>query len=307
MKRTLLSACCLLTALISPAYCAAEDLSKGWLVDGFFGMNGFLSGAQNSRHGEGEIYSASAFGDLRAVFDYSIVYWDFRLRAEYGMIKPLGEKIRKGADEFDLDAYHVWQVHDWVNPYIRVSFDSRFTAGHDFFRNPEDLHITYRKGRSETRTTTQLRIHESFNPTYFGEGMGAYFTALGQPDKVVGVMVGVAGRQLAAANYLVEQDIRSTSAIEYREIGNYAEWGGEVIVDSRFRPLDQLLISSTLDVFYSFDGDLLVEWNADVSYQIWKILYLRGMLDANYNERVVSKTQWRQGLMLSLAFQVGNK
>lgn len=282
---------------------ADEETSTLWDWSLILGGDFLFANHDNQTSGESRVRTGSLFLDTRTRFVQSFIMWDLRLKLEYGLAKVQGQKTRKAIDDLDIDAAHVWRIHRWINPYIRIRIDSQISAGHTFFSKAVDVRFLG-TNKPTKRHTGHLRVSSSFDPTIFGESLGAYFPIIKKEKLKLAFLLGVGGQQFVTDHFYVRRDNKHTPEIEFEWIDDFESWGADGALDLFAMPFEKLSFSSTFECFQSFDGQTRLDWENEMTFQIWQYFFLICSVDMLYDEEIDNEIQWSETVMLRIALRL---
>lgn len=206
--------------------------------------------------------------------------WETRGRGTYGQSR-LGELgTRKASDELMFETVYTRKVSEWVNPFAAVRFQSQFAAGYDY---------------DDTLGTSE-RVSGVFDPAYLTQTLGLEKSW----EDAYRVRVGGGLKQTFSAARYGYADDPETAPIETFRV----EPGASINLEARRGIMEDILLTSMLDIFVNFRGvdEVNVRWENQVAAKVNSRISANFGFDLLYDKSLSTRRQIHQSLSVGVSF-----
>ena len=208
--------------------------------------------------------------------------------------------VIKSRDEVRLEATYTYFATKSVGPYVNVqaltrAFPTNLVAAEGAVIAKQRLDGT--TSVQSVEANDSFRVANAFSPTKFRESGGVNYAALRSAIARVNLRTGLSYRQNIFRNTFVQDDVESTSEVEYRQVGSFNQLGMEGGLRLQANFGGRALLNSSLTLFSDFleDGDVTVEWKNTLGLRISDIISLEYSLDLIREPQVDTSAQLEQG------------
>jgi hypothetical protein len=200
--------------------------------------------------------------------------WESRAKAAFGQSRMADLGTRKVADELTLETMYTRHFSEWLNPFASARLQTQFAPGYDY----------------DDEAGTRARVSGSFDPTYLTQTVGLG-RAWGETFRARGG--GSLKETFSAARY-------GYAGADGRKV----EPGASVIAELRYGFMENMLLTSVLDVFADFKGvDAIdVRWENQVTAKVNSFVSANFGLDLLYDKDLSTSRQLRQSLAIGISF-----
>lgn len=236
-------------------------------------FDNWSKGGTNTMSWEGRLEGAV----IRKEVDWD---WETRARVAYGQSHLDGLGTRKASDELMFETVYTRNVMEWINPFAAGKLQSQFAAGYDY----------------NDSAGTRTRVTGPFDPTYVTQtvGLGKSWT-----DAYTVRVGGTLKETFSAAQYGYADDTE-TAEIETFKI----EPGASFIADVRRDLMENILLTSNLNVFVNFRGieAIDVRWENQLTAKVNSFVSLNAGLEILYDKDISARRQIRQTMAVGVSF-----
>jgi hypothetical protein len=206
--------------------------------------------------------------------------WESKGKAVFGQSRLDGIGTRKASDELSLESMYTRKVSEWVNPFASARFQSQFAPGFAY----------------DDAAGTRARASGIFDPAYLSQTVGMGRTW----QEAFKVRTGGTLKQTFSAARYGYADDPATAEIETFRL----EPGASLIAELRRGLMENILLTSTLDIFANFKGlDAVdVRWENQVTAKVNSFVSANAGLDMLYDKDVSTRRQIRQSLAIGISF-----
>jgi Protein of unknown function (DUF3078) len=205
--------------------------------------------------------------------------WENKGKAIYGRSEIAGLSSRKSADVLDLETIYTRKLGTWVNPFASARLQTQFDAGYKY----DD--------------TSSTRVSAPFDPLYLTQTAGVGYTAI----KDLNVRLGFALKEtFSDSRYGYADDKETASEIE----SFLFEPGLSFTTIYKFSPMENIAVSTTLDVFVNFKGTEEIDgrWENMVTAKVNKYISTNFALDLLYDKDLSESRQMKESLSIAISF-----
>lgn len=200
--------------------------------------------------------------------------WETKAKAAFGQSRVASLGTRKSADELSVETIYTRHVSEWVNPFASARLQTQFYAGYEY----------------DDTADTSTRVSGPFDPTYVTQtvGLGKDF------DDAYKVRAGATLKEtFSAARY----GYAGSS-------GSRVEPGASVIIEVRKGVMENILLTSVLDIFADFKGleAVDVRWENQIGAKVNSFVSANFGLDVLYDRDQSTSRQIRQSLAVGISF-----
>lgn len=277
MSRTLRPAACLAIALAAFSQASAQDSDvppSPWKYTASGNLNlsqayfdNWTKGGSNALAWESRLEG----GALRTAEDWD---WESKGKAVYGQSRLEGLGTRKAADELSFETIYTRKVSEWVNPFASARVQTQFAAGYTY----------------DDSAGTRARVSGPFDPTYATQTVG------------LGKSWGEAYKARVGATL---KETFSAARYGYAGAdGRKVEPGASLVLDVRQSLMENILLTSVLDIFADFKGvDAVdVRWENRIAAKVNALVSANFGLDVLYDKDQSTSRQIRQSLAVGISF-----
>ncbi len=206
--------------------------------------------------------------------------WESKGKAVFGQSRLDGLGTRKAADEISLETMYTYKVSEWVNPFASARFQSQFAPGFEY----------------DDEADTSARVSGIFDPAYLTQTVGLAKSW----QEAYKVRVGGTLKQTFSAARYGYADDPDTEGVETFRVEPGASFTAEV----RRGIMENILLSSTLDIFTNFKGADAVDvrWENQVSAKVNSFVSANAALDVLYDKDLSTRRQVRQSVAVGISF-----
>lgn len=263
---------------------APKDTS--WKTTGLFGLNVSNTSLSNWQGGGQNNFAINAVFNLEVNYKKKDVEWLNKLDAQFGMLRPGQEVIRKNMDQlFFLSKFNKKALGNHTYYAIQGDYRSQFAPGYK-----------YENGKVVGSATSDLN-----SPGYIQLALGldykpnSYFSAAVLP---LATKITMVNRQ-----YLADDGMYGVPAATYDTAGNMItpgtktryEYGGRIVLKFKKEVVKNFTIDSYLDLFSNYQnnpGNIDVVFNNLLTYKLNKLLTLTFICQMLYDDDIIIKRDW---------------
>jgi len=208
--------------------------------------------------------------------------WESKARAVYGQTKLAGLGSRKSADEALIQTLYTHKVDFFsLNPFASARFQTQFTPGYKY----------------DDAASTRLRVSGAFDPSYLEQTLGV---SRNFKDIVKTRLGGTLKETFSATRYGYADDAETASEIESFKL----EPGASLNVDFRMGLMENILLTSVLDLFANFKGWDAIDGRFEnlVTAKVNKFISVNLGFDVLYDLDVSVDRQIKESLAIGISF-----
>jgi hypothetical protein len=266
---------------LSDSALAYRDTAYGWKNSAVGNVNLSQSHFDNWSKGGTDALSWEVRLEGRALRKEEKTEWESKGKALYGQSRVEGLGTRKASDELTLESMYTYLWTEWVNPFASIRFQSQFIAGYKY----------------NDSLGTRDRVSGPFDPAYLTQTVGlgrawrdAYKVRAG----------GTLKETFSSAAYGYADDKETLAKIETFKL----EPGASLILEVRQELMENILLTSVLDVFANFKGteETDVRWENQLTAKVNRWVSANAALDVLYDHDLSTRRQIRQSLSVGISF-----
>ena len=266
---------------LSDSALAYRDTAYGWKNSALGNVNLSQSHFDNWSKGGTDDLSWEVRLEGRALKKEEKTEWESKGKALYGQSRVEGLGTRKASDELTLETMYTYLWTEWVNPFASTRFQSQFAPGYAY----------------NDSLGTRERVSGPFDPSYLTQtlGVGRSWT------DAYKVRVGATLKEtFSAAAYGYADDEETLTEVETFKL----EPGASFIAEVRQPLMENILLTSILDVFANFKGtrETDVRWENQVTAKVNRWVSANAALDVLYDRDISARRQIRQTLGIGISF-----
>ncbi|HTY36800.1 MAG TPA: DUF3078 domain-containing protein [Bacteroidota bacterium] len=207
--------------------------------------------------------------------------WTNDYKFAFGQTKIGSQSTRKSDDKIDLGTVLTLKLGSYINPYAAASLKSQFAVGYIY-----------------DNAGNATAVSKFFDPAYIMQSVGAGY----QPITQIKTRLGLALREILTSEFPVYADDPSTQQVEKTRI----EGGAEAAVNIEWKVMDNILFTSTVELFSAFKtfDQVVVRSDNTLAAQVNKYI------TANFNVQLINerpvtpRTQVKQTIALGLRYAI---
>ncbi len=259
---------------------AYADTAYGWKNSAIGNLNLSQSHFDNWTKGGTDAFSWELSLQGRALRKQETNEWESKAKVLYGQSRVEGLGLRKAADELTLETIYTYKWNEWVNPFASARFQSQFSAGFEY-----------------DSVNNADRVSGPFDPAYLTQtlGIGRSWT-----DAYKVRTGGTLKETFSSPAYGYADDPSTTTTLETFKL----EPGVSVVGELRQEVMENILLTSVLDVFINFKGadKTDVRWENQLTAKVNRFISANAALDVLYDHDVSVRRQIRQSLSIGISF-----
>lgn len=266
---------------LSDSALAYRDTAYGWKNSAIGNLNLSQSHFDNWSKGGTDALAWELRLEGRALKKEEKSEWESKGKALFGQSRVEGLGVRKASDELTLETMYTYLWTEWINPFASTRFQSQFAAGYDY----------------DDSLGTRDRVSGPFDPSYLTQTLGlgrawrdAYKVRVG----------GTLKETFSSVAYGYADDDATPAEIETFKL----EPGASFIAEVRQPLMENVLLTSVLDVFANFKGtrETDVRWENALTAKVNRWVSANAALDVLYDRDVSARRQIRQSLSIGISF-----
>jgi hypothetical protein len=217
--------------------------------------------------------------------------WKNTSKIAFGQVKQGDQGVRKSDDEITLESVLTYKLGKYLNPFVAFNGQTQFANGYIY--DADDV---------------GTKVSSFFSPAFLRQSAGVGY----KPSESFVTRLGVGVKETVvledgAINF-PDPNLPATTFRKYH--GNKedeevrVETGIESVTDLRLRLQSNLLFTSKLELFTSFEnlGTVDTIWDNTLAAQISKYLAATLNVYAFYDEDILSELQVRQAMAFGLTY-----
>jgi hypothetical protein len=280
--------------LLSAAFSThAQDSNQGtpkdtsWKINGLIGLNITNTSLNNWQGGGSNNFALNAIFNMEAIYKKGDVEFLNKIDAQYGLIRPGQDALRKNMDQL----------------FLLMKFNKRaFNQPHWYYSLQGDYRTQFAPGfKYENGQPVGQAVSDFNSPGYVQAALGldykpnSYFSAAISP---IAGKITIVNRQ-----YLADDGMYGVKPATYDAGGvrltagqkiRY-EYGGRMVVKFKKEVAKGFTIDSYLDLFSNYTnnpGNIDVVFNNLFSYKLNKLLTLTFICQMVYDDDITVKRDW---------------
>jgi hypothetical protein len=266
---------------LSDSALAYRDTAYGWKNSALGNLNLSQSHFDNWTKGGTDALAWELRLEVRALKKEEKTEWESKGRAVFGQSRVEGLGTRKASDEVTLESMYTYLWTEWVNPFASIRFQSQFAAGYAY----------------DDSSGARDRVSGPFDPSYLTQTLG-----LGRSwrDAYKVRMGGTLKETFSSGAYGYADDEATAATVETFKV----EPGASLILEVRQELMENILLTSILDVFANFKGteETDLRWENQLTAKVNRWISANAALDMLYDRDVSTRRQIRQSLSIGISF-----
>ncbi len=222
--------------------------------------------------------------NMDLAIEYNPQKWNWRtlIKLVFGKNRTNGQEFRKSSDEIKFTTVLTLKKGFYINPYLSLDFQTQFTAGYDYQKDPP------------------VMISDFMDPGYVVVSTGSGLA----PMDGLRVRMGFASKTTITRKFaaLYSDDPRTSAVVETIR----HEPGLEVVGEVLRNVSKNIILSSKLAIFSNLRTwqEVDVQWDTTFSSSIAKFLRVNYNIQLWYDSDVSNKRQLKQALMVGITWDV---
>lgn len=230
---------------------------------------------------------------------------------------PVLDELIKSTDIFKFEALYLYDLLDWLGPYVRFGLDTNLLEG--FAKQPDFVRwrIVALDGSESFRTAREFRLTDGFAPLQLRESAGFFATPYAERWLNVEIRLGFGGLHLLAEDQYALNDDAATEALDVIELDSFNQAGveGALALTGDFYE-KRIVYNIGLEVLVPLVNDLRagddrnageltnVELNAGLRFKIFEWMSLDYLFRLVRVPQLIDKTQMQNNLLLTLSWSL---
>jgi len=299
----------------------AKEVPQGWAFKLNVGASGSYGESSNVvGTADGATVQVGLFlnGSVNLVEDQNS--WENTLKIKETETRtPQVEGFFKSADELSLQSTYLYRLPglDWFGPYARAAATTELFDSYAVWNTDVSIVRTSRNGATQTSAIpASHRVHlaTTFDPTLVKEGVGAFANPFASKDFTIKTKAGVATQHVITRNGFVLADNKNTPEIEFQQLQNSTQAGGEVEVAMSGQVSDEVTWTAKADFFYPFYTSvqsklegidrMSTDLSAKVSVRLAKWVSLDYVLSVKRLPLILDLWQVQNNVLLTAGFEL---
>lgn len=230
---------------------------------------------------------------------------------------PVIDKLIKSTDIFKFEALYLYNILDWVGPYVRFSLDTNMIEGFAVQPDFARWRTVNLDGTEEYRTAREYRLTDWFSPLQLRESAGFFLTPWQEKYFNFEFRLGFGALHLLAKDQYAVSDDADTEEIDIVELDSFNQAGGEAALTIKGELYEKKLVYKlSAEAMVPFINDLRagddrsafdltnVEVNAGLSYKMLDWLSLDYVFRLVRIPQLIDKTQIQNNLLLTASWSL---
>ncbi len=258
-----------------------QDTAKqyGWTHAIVTGLNLSQVSFKDWVQGGENALAYSLWGKGSSVQEMEKTNWTNNYKLTFGQTRLAGQGLRKTDDEIFYESLLIYKLGVQVNPYAAATFRTQFAMGYKYSGDQE------------------IAVSKFFDPAYLTQSAGVAY----KPVPEITTRFGVGVREVLASEFAaLYTDDPATSSLEKTDI----KGGLESVTDVKWGFAENMLFTSTLEMFYAFSklDQIILRNDNTISAQVNKFVTVNFNVTLVNDARVNPRTQWKQSLAFGVMY-----
>ncbi len=230
---------------------------------------------------------------------------------------PIIDKLIKSTDIFKFEALYLYNILDWLGPYVRFSLNTNMIEGFAVQPDFARWRIVDLDGSEEFRTAREVRLTDWFSPLQLRESAGFFLSPWQEKYFNFEFRLGFGALHMLAKDQYAVADDGATDEIDIVELDSFNQAGGEAALTISGELYEKKLV-------YKFTAEAMVPWvndlredddrsafeltnvelNFSLSYKMLKWLSLDYVFRLVRVPQLIDETQVQNNLLLTASWSL---